>query len=85
MLLFGGGDSRSSAQICLDAPKPDQLRRALEPGKDVRLLLDGCVDEVTLRDGHADLRLDVKNMAVRPEGKRTISSLIEEKQRKAVR
>jgi hypothetical protein len=43
------------------------------------------VDELTLRDGHADLSLNVHGVAVRPEGRRTISSLIEEKQKKAVR
>jgi hypothetical protein len=50
----------------------------------VRVTLEGAVQELTLREGHADLSLDVKGVAVRPDGKRTISNLIEEKQRKAV-
>lgn len=80
-----GGSSGSSAHVCLDAPKSDQLRKALQPGKAVRVTLEGNVDEVTLRDGHADVRMGVKTVAVRPEGRRTISSLIEDKQQKAVR
>jgi len=83
--LSGGNGGGSTAQLCLADPKPERLRRALEPGKQVRVLLDGSVDEITLRDGHADLALNVSNLAVRPEGKRTLSNLIHEKQRKAVR
>ncbi|HMB37377.1 MAG TPA: hypothetical protein VKV41_25245 [Methylomirabilota bacterium] len=66
-------------------PKPERLRSALEPGKTVRVTLDGAVDELRLRDGHADLSLEVHGVSVRPEGRKTISSLIEEKQKKAVR
>jgi len=86
MIVFGsGGDSESTAQLCLADPKPDRLKSAFQPGKSVRVTLDGAVDEVTLREGHADLRLAVTGVAVRPDGRRTISNLIEEKQRKAVR
>jgi hypothetical protein len=85
MIVIGGENGGSTAQLCLADPKPDRLRSAFEPGKTVRVLIEGDVDELTLREGHADLRLDVKGVAVRPDGKRTISDLIEEKQRKAVR
>lgn len=85
MIVFGSSEGASTAQLCLADPKPERLRSAFEPGKSVRLLLQGDVNELTLREGHADLRLDVTDIAVRPDGKRTISNLIEEKQRKAVR
>jgi hypothetical protein len=85
MMIIGGGSSSSTAQLCLADPKPERLRTAFEPGKSVRVTLEGAVQELTLREGHADLSLDVKGVAVRPDGKRTISNLIEEKQRKAVR
>jgi hypothetical protein len=85
MLVIGGGTAGSTASVCLADPKPDRLRKAFEPGKAVRMMLDGDVQQVTLRDGHADLELDLRGVSVRPEGRRTISSLIEDKQKKAVR
>jgi len=85
MLVIGGGHGSSTASVCLADPKPERLRKALEPGKAVRMTLDGDVNQVTLRDGHADLELDVRGVSVRPEGKRTISSLIEAKQKEAIR
>jgi hypothetical protein len=84
MMLLGEPRSGNTAHLCIADPKPDRLQRALEPGKTVRLVLDGSVDELTLREGHADLRLDVSGVAVRPEGRKTISDLIAEKQKKAV-
>jgi len=85
MVIGGASDTGSTAQICLADPKPERLRGAFEPGKTVRVTLDGAVDELRLRDGHADLSLEVHGVSVRPEGRKTISSLIEEKQKKAVR
>jgi hypothetical protein len=85
LVIGGGGNGGSTASVCLADPKPERLRKALEPGKSVRMTLEGAVNQVTLRDGHADLELDVHGVSVRPEGKRTISSLIEDKQKKAIR
>ena len=78
----GGG---STASLCLEDPKPERLKSAFEAGKTVRLQLAGCVDEISMRDGHADLELTLHDVAVRPEGRKTISGLIEAKQREAVR
>jgi len=85
MVIGSTSSSGSTAQLCLADPKPERLKRAFEPGKHVRLTLDGAVDEMTLRDGHADLSLNVHGVSVRPEGRRTISALIEEKQKRTIR
>ena len=78
----GGG---STASLCLEDPKPERLKSAFEAGKIVRLQLDGCVDEISMREGHADLELSLSNVTVRPEGRKTISGLIEARQKEAIR
>jgi hypothetical protein len=82
MRMTGGG---STAHLCLEDPKPERLKSAFEAGKMVRVQLAGCVDEMHLRDGHADLDLALHDVAVRPDGRKTISGLIEAKQKESVR
>ena len=85
MLLSTTPSGGSSAQLCLEDPHPDRLKSAFAPGKALRVTLDATTDELRVRDGHADLSLAVHGVSVRPEGKRTISDLIEAKQKKAIR
>ena len=85
MLLGTSTRSGSTAQLCLEDPKPERLRTAFEPGKALRVTLDATTDELRVRDGHADLSLAVHGVSVRPDGKRTISDLIHAKQKMAVR
>jgi len=86
MLVIGGGShGGSTASISLRDPEPQRVQRALEPGKAVRMTLEGTVHHLTAHEKHCDVELDVHDVSVRPEGKRTISSLIEDKQKKAVR
>jgi len=85
MLVIGGSHGDSTASISLRDPKPQRIQRALEPGKSVRMTLEGTVHHLTVHEKHADVELDLHDVAVRPEGRRTISSLIEAKQKQAVR
>jgi hypothetical protein len=85
MMVMRATNGGSTAHLCLEDPKPERFKSAFDAGKTVRVSLEGCVDEVTMRDGHADLDMTLHGIAVRPEGRKTISNLIEAKQREAVR
>jgi hypothetical protein len=85
MIAIRTGGGGSTAHLCLEDPKPERLKTAFEAGKMVRVQLAGCVDEINLRDGHADLDLALHDVAVRPDGRKTISGLIEAKQKESVR
>jgi len=83
--LGSPGNGGSTAHLCLEDPKPERLKSAFEAGKTVRVSLEGCVDELRMRDGHADLDMTLHDVAVRPEGRKTLSGLIEARQKEAVR
>ena len=75
-------ESGNTASICLGAPSK-RLKDAFEPGRDVQVQLGGSVCELTLSEDRTELMLDLKSVSVRPDGKRTISGLIDAKQKKA--
>lgn len=85
LLTVDKGGGGSTASLCLEDPKPERLASGFAAGSDVRVSLEGCVDEVRTRDGHADLELSLTAVSVRPEGRKTISGLIEARQKEAVR
>lgn len=89
MLVVGGsgtGNGGSTADLCLADPKPERLKAGLEPGKTVRLVMDGAVREMRLCEDHADVSVDLHGLSVRPDGKRrSISDLIERHQKETVR
>lgn len=85
MLAIETRGSGSRAELCLSDPKSERLKAALEPGKAVSVTLEGTVGTMTLRDGHADVSVDLDGVSVRPEGRKTISGLIVAKQKEAVR
>lgn len=85
MLISSAEADGSTAHLCLESPKHDRLKRAFEPGRSVHVTLDATCDDMHMRDGHADLNLNVHGISVRPSGRNTISDLIERHQKKAVR